>query len=259
MSKELSILIVDDDRRMARTVGDILKVKGYQAETAFSGAEALGKIKETHFDCVLTDVKMPGINGVELYQAIKKIYHHLAVVLMTAYSSDALIKEGLKEGILAALTKPLDINLLLSFFSSLRREQSIIIVDDDLNFSKTLAGILKERGFQVTEVPDPRNLADKLEPEGEVVLLDMKLNDLEGLEVLKEIRKLYPCLPVILVTGYREEMAKAIEAALEISAYACLYKPFQIDELIQLLSQIQHWQWARVLDPTAQLRKTKSK
>lgn len=257
MSKKLSILIVDDDHRMARTVRDILNVKGYQAECAFSGAEALGKIKKTDFDCVLTDVKMPEINGVELYQAIRKIYPQLAVVLMTAYPSDALIKKGLKEGILAALTKPLDINLLLSFFSSLRREQSIVIVDDDLNFSKTLGGILKERGFQVTEVPDPRNLADKLKPEGEVVLLDMKLNDLEGLEVLKEIRKVYPYLPVILVTGYREEMAKAIEAALKISAYACLYKPFQIDELIQLLSQIQHWQWARVLDPTAQLKKTK--
>jgi len=257
MERKLSILIVDDDRRMARTVGDILKVKGYQAETAFSGSEALKKIKETHFDCVLTDVKMPGINGVELYQAIKEIRPYLPVVLMTAYSSDALIKKGLKEGALASLTKPLDINLLLSFFSSLRREQSIVIVDDDLNFSKTLAGILKERDFQVTQVSDPKNLTDKLKPEGEIVLLDMKLNEVSGLEVLKEIRKLYPCLPVILVTGYREEMSQAIKTALEISAYACLCKPFQIDELIQLLGQIQHWQWAKVLDPTAQLKKAR--
>ena len=115
MMRKLSILIVDDDRRMARTVRDILKVKGYQAETAFSGTEALERIKEAPFDCVLTDIKMPGINGVELYQAIKEIHPQLAVVLMTAYSSDALIEEGLKEGVLASLTKPLDINLLLSF------------------------------------------------------------------------------------------------------------------------------------------------
>ena len=257
MMRKLSILIVDDDRRMARTVGDILKVKGYQAETAFSGTEALERIKEAPFDCVLTDIKMPGINGVELYQAIKEIHPQLAVVLMTAYSSDALIEEGLKEGVLASLTKPLDINLLLSFFSSLRREQSIVIVDDDLAFSKTLGDILKERGFQVTEVTDFKNLTDKLKPEGEVVLLDMKLNNTSGLEVLKEIRKVYPYLPVILVTGYRQEMAKAIEAALKISAYACLYKPFQIDKLIQSLRKIQHWQWARVLDPTAQLKKAR--
>ena len=257
MMRKLSILIVDDDRRMARTIGDILKVKGYQAETTFSGVEALGKIEKTYFDCVLTDVKMPGMNGVELYQAIRKIYPHLAVVLMTAYSSDTLIEEGLEKGALASLTKPLDINLLLSFFSSLRREQSIVIVDDDLAFSKTLGDILKERGFQVKEISDPHNLTEKLKPEDEVVLLDMQLNDTSGLEVLKEIRKVYPYLPVILVTGYRQEMTKAIEAALKISAYACLYKPFQIDELIQLLSQIQHWQWAKVLNPTAQLKKTR--
>lgn len=181
----------------------------------------------------------------------------MGVISNAAYSSDVLIKEGLSKGALACLTKPLDVNLLLSFFSSLRRPRSIVIVDDDLSFLKTLADILEKRGFQVTQVADLHRLTDKLKPDGQVVVLDMKLDSTRGLEVLKEIRKLYPRLPVILATGYREEMSEAIQAALKINAYTCLYKPFQIDELIQSLTEIHHWELSRVLDPTLRLEKVR--
>lgn len=245
MSNKLRILIVDDDRMMAQTLFDILKVKGYEAEAAYSSAEALYKMKKDHFDCVLTDIKMPEMNGVELYRAIKAIQPELSVVFMTAYSE--LIKEGLEEGAIATLTKPFDINLLLSFFSSLRKKRSIVIVDDDPNFCRTLGDILRARGFAVTQVTDPYGVAEALRPDSQVVLLDMKLNSIGGFEVLKEIRERYPHLPVILVTGYQEQMAPAIEAALKIGAYTCLYKPFQIERLLQLLTEVRHQELARVL------------
>lgn len=251
----MRILIVDDDRGMARTLCDIFKAKGHSAEMACSGSEALQKAKKTHFDCVITDVKMPKMNGVELYRAIKAIRPELAVVLMTAYSADKLIKEGLGEGVIAALTKPLDINLLLNFFSSLRKERSIVVVDDDLNFSKTLADILRQRGFRVIQVADPHSLTKKLKPDEQVVLLDMKLKSTNGLVVLKNIRKEYPYLPVILVTGYRKEMVKAIDAALKIGAYACLYKPLQIEKLLQLLTEIHQRELGRTLGRPVRWRK----
>ena len=121
MSEELRILIVDDDQRMANTLKDILSVKGYGTEVAFSGSEALGKVGKEKFDCVLTDVKMPEMNGVELYKAIKGIQPDIPVVLMTAYSADMLVKEGLEEGAIGTLAKPLDIEVLLAFFSKKRR------------------------------------------------------------------------------------------------------------------------------------------
>jgi len=245
MSDKLRILIVDDDRRMARTLLDILKVKGYEANVAHSGPEALEKVAEAHFDCLLSDINMPKVNGVELYQAIKERRPDLPVVLMTAYSHDKLVNEGLKEGAIAVITKPLDINTLLSFFSALQKEQSIVIVDDDSPFSKTLADILRSRGFTVTQVTDPKDITEPLERDSKVILVDMKL--IGGLEVLKEIREHHPRLPVILVTGYRDDKAQAIGAALKISAYTYLYKPFQTEELLQLLTQIHHRELARVL------------
>jgi len=156
---------------------------------------------------------------------------------------------------MAALTKPLDIDLLLSFFSTLRKERSIVIVDDDPQFCKTLGDILEARGFSVVQGTQPSDLPDKLVSEGQVVLLDMKLNSINGLAVLKEIRKQHPHLPVILMTGYREEMAQAIEAALEVNAYTCLYKPFQIEELLQVLTEIHHRELGRILGRPARKRR----
>ena len=122
MRETLRILIVDDDRSMARTLKDILHLKGYNVETAHSGPEALEKVEKAAFDCVLSDIRMPEVNGVELYRAIKAQRSNIPMVLMTAYASDSLVKEGLEEGVLAVLTKPFDITLLLRFLSSLRKE-----------------------------------------------------------------------------------------------------------------------------------------
>ena len=243
----LRILIVDDDRMMARTLRDIFRVKGYQAEVAHSGSEALERVEQEPVDCVLSDIKMPGVNGVELYRAIKARRPDLPVVLMTAYSTDELVEEGVEEGIVAILTKPLDINLLLGFFCSLRRERSVAIVDDDPQFCKTLGDILRARGFSVTQMTDPHGVVERIETDVGVVLLDMRLNSINGLEVLKEIRERHSRLPVVLVTGYRAEMASAIQVALQLDAYACLYKPLQIEKLLQLLTQIQHQELSRML------------
>jgi len=234
----LNILVVDDDRRMANTLSDILKVKGYNTEVAYSGRGAIKKVESCSFDFILTDVKMPDIDGVRFYKTIKVRKPDIPVVLMTAYSTDRLVKEGLDAGVVATLTKPLDINLILSFLSMLKKESTIVIVDDDPKFTKTLAGILKNRGFIVIEVTDILNLNDNLVQNSKIVLLDMKLGSVNGLDVLKDIKKKHPDMPVILITGYRKEMSQSIKKALDIKAYTCLYKPFHIEKLLEVLVEI---------------------
>lgn len=112
------ILIVDNDRNMTRTLVDILNLKGYPAFAAHSGEEALKRLAEDSFDLVLTDIKMPDMNGVELQRAIKQKHPQVKTILMTAYSEDELIEKSLAEGASAALTKPLDINFLLALLAA---------------------------------------------------------------------------------------------------------------------------------------------
>jgi DNA-binding NtrC family response regulator len=185
---------------------------------------------------------------VELYKAIKNIRPELPVVLMTAYSADSLVQEGVAAGAIGVLTKPLNINLLLTFLSSLRRECSVAIVDDDLRFCQTLGGILREQGFTVFQITNPQRVVEQLgRNTGQIVLLDMKWRNKNGLEIFKEIRSQYPHLPVILVTGYGQEMAPAIETALAIEAYTCLYKPIEIEELLRHLTRIRHQELRKIL------------
>ena len=246
MNDTLRILVVDDDRSLARTLKDIFTVKGFYAETAHSGHEALKKIKKSRFDCLIIDIKMPKMNGVEFYRAVKSVQPDIHAVFMTAYSSDELIKEGLAEGIIAALIKPLDINAILRLFHSLRKECSLVIIDDDPEFCRTLGDILQERDYAVTQITDPHSLLKNPKLECDIVLLDMKLDHISGLDILKKIRKDHPQMPVILITGYREEMMAPIEAAFKINAYTCLYKPFQIEELLTVLTEIRRKEMGKI-------------
>ncbi len=247
MSKKLNILIVDDHHNIARTLADILKFKGYQAEVAHSGPEALEKVDGGDLDCVLSDIKMPGVNGVQLYRTIKARQPDLPVVLMTAYSADNLVKEGLAAGVVATLTKPLSFDLLFTFFSFLKKKRSIAIVDDNSHFCRTLGDVLQARDFAVVQVTDPQGVIEHVGTERQVVLLDMQLAGQNDLTIFKKIRERHPHLPVILMTGSKEEMALEIETALEMGAYTCLYKPFQIEELFQHLTEIYHRELSRIL------------
>jgi two-component system, NtrC family, response regulator HydG len=113
-----SILVVDDDPTNAGVLADILEVKGFKVYAANSGKEALAILRDHPVDILLTDVKMPGMNGLELYRATRETHPKLVTILMSAYAADELIQQGLAEGIKTVLNKPLDIDFLLMMISA---------------------------------------------------------------------------------------------------------------------------------------------
>ena len=157
------------------------------------------------------------------------------------------MKQGVERGAIAIFKKPLDIDLLLRFFSFLGKKPSLIIVDDDPDFCTTLSDNLRELGYEVKEITDPHKLNVALNPDLQVMILDMKLNSIRGLDILKEIFARYPLIPVILVTGFKEEMAADIKVALEAWARTCFYKPFQMETLFKELSEIRRKELRRIL------------
>src|SRR5512137_2854161 len=117
MGNIFNVLVVDDDRRMVRTISDILTAKGLRAMAALTGEEAVAMVREEKPDCVLMDVKMPGMDGVEALKIMKGIAPQLPVVLMSAYSTEDQAAEARLHGAYSILTKPIDIQQLLSFLS----------------------------------------------------------------------------------------------------------------------------------------------
>ncbi len=236
----MRILVVDDDHRIVKTTCDILKIKGYEPIAAYSGEEGVEKVRSDAPDCVLMDIKMAGISGVEALKRMKEIVPLLPIILVSAYATDNLMEEAKRAGAYAILSKPLNFPMIFSFLTLLRKEESILVVDDDPEFCKTLRDILTLRGFQVETETEPQRVMGHLEKNYElaVVLLDLKLGTVSGVDVMKEIQAKYPGKPVLLMTGYCHELSASIVDARKSGAYTCLYKPFEMDDLFHVIEEI---------------------
>ena len=102
------ILVVDDEGIQREIIRDILEDQGYEVAALGGGVEALEYIKSSSIDVILTDLRMPGMDGVELLQHIKEFDPEIIVVVITAYGSFESAVEAVKKGAYDYLAKPLD-------------------------------------------------------------------------------------------------------------------------------------------------------
>lgn len=101
-----NVLVVDDEGAIRYSVSKTLQRVGYNVSEAASGEEALEIMKKQHFDVVLTDIRMPGLTGVELLRRIKETAPDAIVILMTGYASLGTAVEALRLGAHDYLIKP---------------------------------------------------------------------------------------------------------------------------------------------------------
>jgi two-component system response regulator HydG len=111
--EKTNILVVDDLRNIRLTLSGIFEDRGYNVVTAEDGYQAIEAIKEMHFDVILMDIKMPGINGVDTYREVKKIDPKAVVIMMTAYSLEDLVKRAVSEGVYTCIYKPFEIDKVI--------------------------------------------------------------------------------------------------------------------------------------------------
>lgn len=236
MREKIKVLIVDDDKLMVKTICDILKIKGYEAIQANSGEEAIEKVRLDAPDCILMDIRMGGLNGIETLKTIRQITPALpAILLMSAYVTEEQISEAKAVGACAVINKPLDIKSVLTFLNMLGKEIRILVAGSDPGFCGMLKDVLQSKGHKVEIEMNPDNVIHDMEQEYKlVVLLDLQSGNMD---VLKAIHTKYPTKPVILITGYEKETA-LIDKALPTGGYVCLYKPLEIDVLIEQIEAI---------------------
>ena len=106
--KAVNILIVDDEFSVRDSLTKWFKSDGYLAESAENATEALKKLQAGHWDIVFLDIKMPGVDGMELQQRIKNIDPDMVIIMLTGYASIDTAVKSLKEGAYDYLTKPVD-------------------------------------------------------------------------------------------------------------------------------------------------------
>ena len=113
MKTNKKILIVDDNTEFCENVSDLLELEGYETVRTHDGFEALEAAKENDFDLVLMDVKMPGMDGVEIFSKLKEeISSEIPVIMLTSYAVEDRIREALCKGAFGAFQKPVDFEKL---------------------------------------------------------------------------------------------------------------------------------------------------
>jgi DNA-binding NtrC family response regulator len=106
MVENKSILVVDDEKNIRTTLQQVLEASGYAVTTAVNGEDCLAKLSETGFDMVLLDMKLPGIDGIEVLREVRRKGYDVPVAMITAYGTIESAVEAMKLGAVDYLRKP---------------------------------------------------------------------------------------------------------------------------------------------------------
>jgi len=109
----MKILIIDDERSIRNSFGDILEEEGYQVEKAEDGTQGLELAQKEHFDIIFCDIKMPGIDGVEVLETLTSEGCEAAIIMISGHGDITTAVDCIKKGAYDFIEKPLDLNRIL--------------------------------------------------------------------------------------------------------------------------------------------------
>jgi CheY-like chemotaxis protein len=197
-----SYLVVDDNRDFAENLAEILRDRGDDVAVASSGPEAVALARARRFDAVLTDMRMPLMGGAEVVHEVRRGDPGVPAMVITAHAGDDALDAARREGLLAVLSKPVEVPRLLELLACARRDGLVAVVEDDLRLSDNLCEALRSRGFAaVTAVSVTET--ERLGPVRPFcALVDLRLPGGPDGEAMRRLAARFPGLPMIVVTAY---------------------------------------------------------
>jgi len=257
INEPIRLLLVDDEEEFLLATSQALSRRGFEVSVAPNGVTALDLIEEQPFDVVVLDVKMPDINGLEVFNQIRVRIPEMPVVILTGHPSIHDAFDTSRHGIADYISKPVDMEELASkarkaVADSRRRAGSskpsaeaavvtqaidVMIVDDEVDLLDSLQKVFKRRNLNtVTAESGPAALAMLEERLVDVMVLDVKMPGMDGLQVLRRVKDKYPSVQVILLSGHPS--VDAATKGIKLGASEYLKKPPDIDELVTTINRL---------------------
>jgi len=284
MSK-IRVLLVDDEEDYVKAMAERMDLRDLQSQVALSGEEALAVLDEDPPDVMVLDLRMPGMQGMEVLERVRREHPHIQVIILTGHGGEKEEAEARRLGAFEYLQKPADTGDLVKTIQSAwrrsiqvakellresregfdrsmtaaalaeggmpeeaadlmgrggagRREPTaagalkVLLVDDEEDYVRTMAERMEMREVGSDVALNGEQALAMLEGElPDVMVLDLKMPGMGGLEVLEKVRKLYPQVQVIILTGHGSD-AEEVEAR-RLGAFDYLKKPVDINNLME--------------------------
>lgn len=246
------ILIVDDEPNMRLTLSAILRAEGYLIDTAENGLRAIEQCAQNHYDVILLDIRMPGVDGVTAFRQIRVHQSAVRVILMSAYGMDDLKQMALDEGAIAFLDKPLDIDKVIRLIQE-AYEVAILVVAADGAITTALRQNLDAQHYRITVVDSAGTALDLLaQIHFDIVFIDVHLPVMNGLEFYLALRKVTPTAIAIMIATMEAEAEALAREAVRNTAYTFIHKPLDLDHLLNLLDKLHRQQASAAVRKPAQ-------
>ena len=252
-----TILVVDDERLVCDLLRSVLGRHGHEVITALNGREGLELFKKHRPRFTLLDLRMPEMNGIEVLKQIRAIDPQAAVLILTAWGSDALEQQARQLGVVDFLSKGLSLDVLVAAMERTLQQTAqaaspaqaaapggaprtapvaagdgdfILVVDDEPQIRDLLKRFLALRGYKVRVASDGQQALTMVEQEApQLIVLDVYMPGINGVEVLRQLRRRKFTGGVILLTGSQDD--KLLQEALDLGSVDIMGKPVDLERL----------------------------
>src|SRR2546427_6024945 len=212
-----TILVVDDERLICDLLRSVLAGHGHEVLMAMNGREGLELFKKHRPRFTLLDLRMPEMNGIEVLKQIRAIDPQAAVLILTAWGSDALEQQARQLGVVDFLSKGLSLDVLVAAMERTLQQTAqaaspaqaaapggaprtapvaagdgnfILVVDDEPQIRDLLKRFLSLRGYKVRVASDGQQALTMVEQEApQLIVLDVYMPGINGVEVLRQLRR----------------------------------------------------------------------
>ena len=138
------VLLVDDEEEFVEMLAKRMKARGIRVDTADSGASAIDKVKQRHFDVIVLDLAMPGMDGMEAFEKISEINPDLQVIFLTGHGTIHTAFEAMKMGAAEFLEKPTNFQELLEKVQEASQKTMLLV---EQHTEERVAEILAKKGW----------------------------------------------------------------------------------------------------------------
>jgi FixJ family two-component response regulator len=235
------ISIIDDDESVRRTTTRLIESFGFRAAAFDSAEKFLGSGRLNDTSCLVVDVQMPGMNGLQLQSQLAAADRHIPIIFITAFEDKESRRQAMQAGAIAFLGKPFNDEQLLQGIRLALHEfgdepgaagNLISIIDDDESARRDTTRLIESFGFRAAAFESGESFLSSGQLDcSSCLIVDVRMPGMNGLQLQNQLAAADCRTPIIFITAHDDK--ESHRRAMQAGAVAFLAKPFSDEQLLE--------------------------